>query len=81
MSINFTKFPSLENTYRQKEIDIIQSMMIQDKWVVTEKVHGCFPSNTRVMLPDGSHKTIKEIVDTKEAIVHEELAENCPRFC
>ena len=40
MSINFTKFPSLENTYRQKEIDKIQSMMIQDKWVVTEKVHG-----------------------------------------
>ena len=40
MFIQFTKFPSLENTYRQKEIDKIQSMMIQDKWVVTEKVHG-----------------------------------------
>lgn len=40
MSLEFTKFPSLENTYRQKEIDKIQSMMIQDKWVVTEKVHG-----------------------------------------
>lgn len=40
MFIQFTKFPSLENTYRQKEIDKIQSMMIKDKWVVTEKVHG-----------------------------------------
>ena len=40
MSLDFTKFPSLENTYRQKEIDKIQSMMIKDKWVVTEKVHG-----------------------------------------
>jgi len=40
MSLEFTKFPSLENTYRQKEIDKIQSMMIKDKWVVTEKVHG-----------------------------------------
>ena len=38
--MEFTKFPSLENTYRQKEIDKIQSMMIKDKWVVTEKVHG-----------------------------------------
>lgn len=40
MFIQFTKFPSLENTYRKKEIDKIQSMMIKDKWVVTEKVHG-----------------------------------------
>ena len=40
MSLDFTKFPSLENTYRQKEIDKIQSMKIRDKWVVTEKVHG-----------------------------------------
>mgnify|MGYP003604030369 CR=1 FL=1 len=40
MTKQFTKFPSLENTYRQKEIDKIQSMMIKDKWVVTEKVHG-----------------------------------------
>ena len=40
MSLDFTKFPSLENTYRQKEIDKIQSMTIKDKWVVTEKVHG-----------------------------------------
>lgn len=40
MSINFTKFPSLENTYRQKEIDKIIMMDIKDKWVVTEKVHG-----------------------------------------
>ena len=40
MSKQFTKFPSLENTYRQKEIDKILTMEIQDKWVVTEKVHG-----------------------------------------
>ena len=36
----FTKFPSLENTYRQKEIDKIAMMEIKDQWVVTEKVHG-----------------------------------------
>lgn len=38
--MEFTKFPSLENTYHQKEIDKIQSMMIKEKWVVTQKVHG-----------------------------------------
>ena len=40
MSKQFTKFPSLENTYRQKEIDKIIMMDIKDQWVVTEKVHG-----------------------------------------
>ena len=40
MSLDFTKFPSLENTYRQKEVDKIIMMDIKDKWVVTEKVHG-----------------------------------------
>lgn len=38
--VEFTKFPSLENTYRQKEIDKIVMMDIKDEWVVTEKVHG-----------------------------------------
>ena len=40
MTKQFTKFPSLENTYRQKEIDKIIMIGIKDKWVVTEKVHG-----------------------------------------
>lgn len=40
MTKQFTKFPSLENTYRQKEIDKIIMMDIKGKWVVTEKVHG-----------------------------------------
>lgn len=40
MTKQFTKFPSLENTYRQKEIDKILVMNIKDKWIVTEKVHG-----------------------------------------
>lgn len=40
MTKQFTKFPSLENTYRQKEIDKILMMDIKDQWVVTEKVHG-----------------------------------------
>lgn len=38
--IEFIKFPSLENTYRQKEIDKIEMMGIKGEWIVTEKVHG-----------------------------------------
>lgn len=45
--MEFKKFPSLENTYRQKEID--QALMVAQhykengaevSWIVTEKVHG-----------------------------------------
>ena len=37
----FNKFPSLENTYRQKEIDEIVNQGLADQgYIVTEKVHG-----------------------------------------
>jgi len=37
----FQKFPSIENTYRQKTIDIITDMgKAEDKWIATVKVHG-----------------------------------------
>ena len=37
----FNKFPSLENTYRQKEIDQIVNQGLADQgYIVTEKVHG-----------------------------------------
>ena len=41
MTKQFTKFPSLENTYRQKEIDKIIMMDIKDKWeFLIDKVKG-----------------------------------------
>ena len=61
----FAKFPSLENTYRQKEIDKIVMMEIKDQWVVTEKVHGCFTHDTKISLSDGTIKKIGEIVNEK----------------
>lgn len=39
--VEFKKFPSLENTYRQKEIDAIAaSGFSNEPYIVTEKVHG-----------------------------------------
>ena len=39
--MEFKKFSSLENTYRQATIDkIIYELLDQGDWVATEKVHG-----------------------------------------
>lgn len=39
--VDFVKFPSLENTYRQKEIDyVVNGGHSNVGWIVTEKVHG-----------------------------------------
>ena len=62
----FNKFPSLENTYRQKEIDQIVNQGLADQmYIVTEKVHGCFTHDTRISLSDGTTKKIGEIVNEK----------------
>ena len=40
-NVKFIKFPSLENTYREKEISrIIEQGLDKQKYIVTEKVHG-----------------------------------------
>lgn len=40
-TLEFKKFPSLENTYRQKEIDMIETLgYSNEEYIVTEKVHG-----------------------------------------
>ena len=62
----FNKFPSLENTYRQKEIDQIVNQGLADQgYIVTEKVHGCFTHDTKISLSDGTTKKIGEIVNEK----------------
>lgn len=39
--VEFNKFPSLENTYRQKEIDMVETLGYhKEQYIVTEKVHG-----------------------------------------
>ena len=62
----FNKFPSLENTYRQKEIDQIVNQGLADQgYIVTEKVHGCFTHDTKISLSDGTTKKLGEIVNEK----------------
>lgn len=40
-SIEFKKFPSLENTYRQKDVDMVETLGYHnEEYIVTEKVHG-----------------------------------------
>jgi len=64
--MEFKRFSSLENSYRQNLIDKVQ---YEGKdgglWMATEKLHGCFQDKTKVTLPDGSYKTIQEIVESK----------------
>ena len=39
--VEFKKFPSLENTYRQKEVDMVETLGYhKEDYIVTEKVHG-----------------------------------------
>ena len=39
--VEFKKFPSLENTYRQKEVDMVETLGYHNEdYIVTEKVHG-----------------------------------------
>lgn len=62
----FKKFTSLENTYRQNLIDKIQyEGKDGGEWIATEKIHGCFQDKTKITLPDGSYKSIKEIVESR----------------
>jgi len=62
--MEFEKYCSLENTYRQKAVDSCHELDIRD-WVGLEKVDGCFKGSTNITLPDGSSMRIKDIVDTK----------------
>lgn len=62
----FKKFSSLENTYNKVFLEKVQlHPCYTEQWIATEKVHGCFQDRTRITLPDGTYKTIKEIVETK----------------
>lgn len=66
--MEFKKFTSLENTYRQNIIDkIVYEGLDEGLWIVTEKIHGCFQGKTKITLPDGSYKTIQDIVESRYA--------------
>ena len=64
--VKFKKFNSLENSYRENFIHKIREQGYEnEKYIITEKLHGCFTHDTKITLPDGKHKTIGEIVEEK----------------
>ena len=60
--MKFTKYSSIENSYREKEIERIITNGFANKdieWVVTEKIHGCFEKNQKVLTKNGYKKISK----------------------
>lgn len=64
----FTKYCSIENSYRQKEIDYIVQYGYNHpnyKWSVTEKCHGCLDYNAIVVTKEHGEMKIGDIVTNK----------------
>ena len=60
----FNKYPSIENSYRQKAIDYLyQTGLNAGEWVISEKIHGCLDENVEVETLEFGVLTIKKIVD------------------
>lgn len=62
----FINYSSIENSYRQKEINTIRELGFHKvEWVATEKVHGCLHTQTKISMADGSQRSIGDIVRNK----------------
>ena len=62
----FNKYPSIENSYRQKSVDYLyQTGLTSGEWVVNEKAHGCLDEDTQVETFEFGILPIKKIVDEK----------------
>ena len=57
---NFHKYTEIENIKNFSDI-----FTKEDIVVITEKIHGCLEKKTKILLSDGSTKSIGEIVDNK----------------
>jgi len=55
----FEKYTDIENWNNWPDI-IQEGELVQ----VTEKIHGCLKNDTRILLPDGSNKRIKDLVES-----------------
>lgn len=53
------KYTDIENWKNYPNI-----IKLGEEVVISEKLHGCLISNSKISLPDGSTKTIKELVET-----------------
>lgn len=55
------RYTSLEGYLRVRD-----NLLLSEEVVVTEKIHGCFSEDTKVMLPNGEERSIREIVSNPE---------------
>ena len=58
----FTKFFALGDP---NALGDLKRLYMKRKWLVEEKIDGCFPYNTLITMEDGSHLTIGQIVNQK----------------
>ena len=63
--MEFKKYSSIENSYRDLYVDKIRTYFPGETFVVQEKVDGCLESRTKIAMADGSTKTITNIVNNK----------------
>ena len=62
----FKEYSSIENTYRQKELDrIVEQGKSGGLWRVSEKVHGCLTWDTIVETEEHGNLPIGKIIDAK----------------
>jgi tRNA-binding EMAP/Myf-like protein len=57
---NFVRYTDIENFKNFNDI-----FTEDDVVIITEKIHGCLQSKTKILLEDGTTKTIQELVETK----------------
>jgi DNA polymerase-3 subunit alpha len=64
--MDFKKYSSIENSYRQKTIQSIFEYGFQNhEWVVSEKIHGCLDYNTIIITNEYGPKKLGDIVNQK----------------
>jgi len=51
-NINFRRYPSIENSYREEFIEKIRNLRLNTKWYIQEKIHG---ANFSVFCRDGKY--------------------------
>ena len=59
------RYTSLDGFLRVRD-----EILACDEVVVTEKIHGCFAAETKVMLPNGEERPIREIISDPNLYTH-----------
>jgi len=71
--MKFKKYSSIENSYREKEIQrIYEEGFANDDivWNLTEKAHGCLKKDTLIKMSDGNEKSISSIKQGESVLTY-----------